>query len=83
MPLTMLAGAGLVLVHSISTLLAIPVSFLTYAILHYELWVTHTFAHLPFSAVEISRFPLSLAIALYILLLFWMFRKKKEISSPA
>lgn len=75
MPLTMLAGAGLVLVHSISTLLAIPVSFLTSLILHYELWVTHTFANLPFATVEIARFPLTLTIALYILLLFWMFHK--------
>jgi competence protein ComEC len=59
----------------ISPFIAIPFGFISYLILWYILSVIHYLGTLSFASVTIHSFPLLLTIAIYIFLLWWVFRK--------
>lgn len=60
----------------ISSIIAIPFGFISHLLLSYILGIIHFFASLPFASVTIKSFPLILTIALYIAILYWVFRKR-------
>jgi competence protein ComEC len=73
-PFTMLLGFITGALGFISNIIALPIGYITYLFLHYELWVIDLFAKLPFASFTISNFPLILTILIYlyfIYLLFW------------
>jgi competence protein ComEC len=60
----------------ISIPVSIPFAYLSQLILKYILATIHFFAELPFASVTVSTFPLVLTIVLYLLILWWVFKKK-------
>ncbi len=73
-PITMLMGFLTGLIGMISTTLAIPFGYISYALLNYELKIVEIFSNLPFSSVHISHFPAWLMVLVYLtyfILLFW------------
>jgi len=67
MPLTMFLGFLTGGVGMISSALATPLGWLSYAVTQYELGVVNFFANLPFSSFLISNFPAILALLIYII----------------
>lgn len=75
-PLVMLFSFITGVVGFISTTLSIPFAFISDQLLSYMLFIIHFFASLPFASVTIKSFPLILTILLYVLLSWWVFRKR-------
>jgi len=69
-PLTMLFGFLTGMLGFISSALAAPFAFLSYAFLEYELFIVEFFAKLPFAEVFVSDFPLWLMLSCYAVLVF-------------
>jgi competence protein ComEC len=61
----------------ISTVISIPFGYISYLILLYILSVINFLGSLSFASVTIQSFPLVITILIYILLVWWIFRKKK------
>lgn len=59
--------------------LSVFLGYISYLILSYILFVIHFFGSLPFASVTIHSFPLILTIIIYVLLFWWVFRKKKTL----
>lgn len=76
-PLTMLASFMTGLFGFFSYTIALPFGFIAHLMLSYILGVIHFFASLPFASVTIKQFPLFGTIILYILIFYWVFKKKK------
>ena len=73
-PFTMLLGFLTGLVGLIWYGLAVPVGFISFLFLHYELGVISFFSNLPFASFSFPDFPLVLTISIYayfIYKLFW------------
>lgn len=77
-PYTMLFNFLTGITGFISPTLSIPFAFISDLLLSYILGVVHFFASLSFASVTIKSFPLVVTILLYILLLWWVFRKIKN-----
>ena len=75
-PLTMLASFMTGLFGFVSYAIALPFGFIAHLLLSYILGMIHFFASLPFASVTIKQFPLIGTIILYILIFYWVFRKK-------
>jgi competence protein ComEC len=73
-PLTMmlvfLAGG----VGMFSALLAIPLGWVSYLLLRYEIFIVEIFARLPFASINIKYFPLWLMVAVYAVYAILIFR---------
>ncbi|MDO8659843.1 MAG: ComEC/Rec2 family competence protein [Candidatus Parcubacteria bacterium] len=74
-PLTMLLGFLTGLVGLFLNILSIPVGYITYLFLHYELGVINFFASLPFSAFNFPNFPLLLTLLIYSYFIYRLFGK--------
>ncbi len=72
-PFTMMLGfltgiAGLVL-----PILSLPIGYISYLFLHYELWVIKFFANLPFASFSFPNFPLFLTLLIYAYFVYYLF----------
>lgn len=74
-PFTMLLGFLTGFFGLISYLLAVPIGYISYLMLHYELGVISFFSNLPFAMFSISNFPLILTILIYIYFIYMLFGK--------
>jgi competence protein ComEC len=72
-PLTMLLGFLTGITGFLSYFLSLPFGYLSYLLLHYELSVISFFASLPFASFNISNFPLSLTILIYLYFIYILF----------
>jgi len=79
-PATMLFGFLSGVVGFISTLFAMPFAFVAYALLAYQLKVVEIFSSLSFSSVHIEFFPLWLALAIYAVYVFMIYKMQKNAS---
>jgi competence protein ComEC len=70
-PLTMLLGAITAGLSFISEIVAMPIGWLAYLLLHLQLAMVHFFANLPYAAVQVP-FPLWLTIIIYVLTCLWL-----------
>lgn len=72
-PITMVLGFITSFVGLISYILSIPIGFISYIFLHFELGVVDFFASLPFAAFSIPNSPLFLTILVYIYFIYKLF----------
>jgi competence protein ComEC len=72
-PLTMLLGFLTGFVGLIWYGLAVPVGFVSYLFLHYELGIISFFSNLPFAAFNFPNFPLILTLIIYIYFIYRLF----------
>lgn len=79
-PFIMFFGLVLVLVSYFSTTLALPIAFVVYIFLAYDLWLVEFFAKLPIAVLQIKSFSFLHMIAVYIfyLLIFIVWKKRKS-----
>ncbi len=78
-PFTMFLGFITGFVGIFSYILGVPVGYVSYLFLHYELWVIDFFAHLPFAAFAIPNFPLWITVSIYLYFIYFIFgRSIKE-----
>ncbi len=82
-PFTMMMGFITGFVGLISFVLAIPIGYISYLFLHYELGVISFFSNLPFAAFSFPNFPLWLTILIYVYFVYRIFGKNiKEFFIP-
>lgn len=72
-PFTMLLGFITGFVGLIWYVLAVPMGFIAYLFLHYELSIITFLGKLPFAAFTISHFPLWITILIYVYFLYRLF----------
>ncbi len=72
-PFTMLLGFLTGFAGLIWYMLAIPLGFISYLFLHYELSVIDFFARIPFASISIPDFPLLLTILIYAYFIYRLF----------
>ncbi len=72
-PFTMLLGFVTGFIGLISSILAIPLGYISYFFLHYELFIINLFSNIPFSSISISNFPLFITILIYIVFIYKIF----------
>jgi competence protein ComEC len=72
-PFTMMLGFITGLVGLIWYVLAVPIGYISYLFLHYELGVVSFFSNLPFAAFNFPDFPLWLTIAIYAYFIYRLF----------
>ncbi len=77
-PATMLFGFITGAVGMFSALLSVPLGWISFAFLRYELGVVETFAKLPFASFNVSNFPLWLTLAVYILYGFLIYKLNRR-----
>ncbi len=77
-PATMLFGFFAGIASFISGIIALPFSFASYALLHYELSTIRFFSSLPFSSVAIKSFPSILLVLSYTVLFYFIIRRKDD-----
>ena len=75
-PWIMLFGFITGMIGFISTILAMPIAFITSLLLTYMLKVIYFFSHLPFSSFGLKNFPLSLTIMIYLIFLVLIWRSR-------
>lgn len=83
-PVTMLLGFLAGMVGLVSRVLALPLAFVTFLLLAYQLLVVDVFASLPFAAVVIGQWPLwatFLIYGLYAVGLWWLWKRKTPLTS--
>ena len=83
-PITMLFGALAGVLGFVHTSLAIPVAFIAYALLHYEINLVSFFGSVPFAALSVPALSIWFVVASYALLFFLVNRlnRRRERSSP-
>ncbi|MFA6177815.1 MAG: ComEC/Rec2 family competence protein [Candidatus Paceibacterota bacterium] len=72
-PLTMMFGFVTGFLGLVYYVLAVPVGYLSYLFLHYELGVISFFADLPFASFTFPDFPLLLTVLIYIYFIYKLF----------
>jgi competence protein ComEC len=72
-PFTMMLGFMTGFVGLVSYVFAVPLGFISYLFLHYELSVVSFFANLPFASFSFPNFPLWLTILIYIYFIYRLF----------
>jgi competence protein ComEC len=72
-PFTMLLGFITGFLGLIWYVLAIPLGYISYLFLHYELGVISFFSHLPFAAFSFPNFPLFLTLLIYAYFIHMLF----------
>lgn len=80
-PLTMLLGFITGLFGLINSLIAMPFAYISYWLLHYELFISKFFGELPFAAYIVPQFPAILMILIYAILIYliYLFQKKTTV----
>lgn len=79
-PMTMFYGFLSGLASFVLPTLAIPIGFIAYILLKYEIFVVTFFAKIPFASFTISRFPLVLVIVCYTGIIWYLCRFYKRVS---
>jgi competence protein ComEC len=74
-PFTMLLGFLTGFAGLIWYLLAVPLGYISYLLLHYELSVISFFSKLPFASFSIPNFPLVLTVLIYAYFIYRLFRR--------
>ena len=74
-PLTMIFGFLTIFVGLVSNVLAVPFAYISYFLLHYQLWVINFFANLSFASFNFPNFPLLLTILIYGYFVYLLFGK--------
>src|SRR3989344_2739065 len=74
-PITMIFGFLTGLAGIISSFLAVPIGYISYFFLHYELSVVDFFARLSFASFSIPNFPFFLMILIYIYFIYRLFSR--------
>jgi len=74
-PFTMMLGFITGLVGLVSYILAVPLGYISYLFLHYELSIISFFSNLPFAALTFPDFPLILTILIYAYFIYRLFGK--------
>lgn len=72
-PFTMMLGFITGFLGLIWYVLAVPLGFISYLFLHYELGVVSFFSNLPFASFSFPNFPLFLTILIYIYFIYRLF----------
>ncbi len=72
-PLTMILGFMTGFIGFISYVLVVPLGYISYLFLHYELGIINFFSNLPFAAFSFPDFPLFLTIPIYIYFIYRLF----------
>ena len=72
-PFTMLLGFITGFAGFIWYIFAVPIGFLSFILLHYELGVINFFAGLPFASLSIPNFPLLITLAIYAYFIYRLF----------
>ncbi len=75
-PLTMLMGFLTGLAGMLNFVFSIPLGYLSYYLLHYELWIINFFANLSFASFSMSNFPFILTVSIYIWFIYKLFRRR-------
>jgi hypothetical protein len=74
-PFTMILGFITGFVGLIWYGFAVPIGFISYLFLHYELGVIDFFAGLPFASITFPNFPLVFTILIYVYFIYRLFGK--------
>jgi competence protein ComEC len=74
-PFTMLLGFMTGFMGLVSYVFAVPLGFLSYLFLHYELGIVSFFANLPFASFSLPNFSFWLTISIYIYFIYRLFGK--------
>lgn len=83
-PLTMILGFLTGFVGLIWYVLSVPLGYLSYFFLHYELTIINFFSHIPFASLSIPNFPFILTLAIYVYFIYRLFGRnlKKFFTEP-
>ena len=76
-PLAMGIGTLAGLIGNISITIATPFAFVTHLLLEYIITLVNFFAKIPFAYVEIPGTSIFICLALYALLIYWVYTKRK------
>ena len=79
-PLAMGVGTLAGLIGNISITIATPFAFVTHLLLEYIITLVNFFAKIPFAYVEIPGTSIFICLALYALILYWVYQKRKIIN---
>lgn len=63
----------------VNVFLSIPFALFSYFILYYILYIIKFFGSFDFASITIQAFPVSVTILIYAFLLWWIFKKKKDV----
>ncbi len=74
-PFAMVFGFLTGLVGMISYFLSVPFGYISYLVLHYDLWVIDILSRLPFASISIPNFPLILVIAIYSCFIYMLWER--------
>ncbi len=77
-PATMLSGFLAGLTGFISPIIALPFVYLSYGLLHYELFAIGFFSSLPMAAVVIKNFPLVITILIYLFFAYFLYKRRNS-----
>jgi len=80
-PLTMLFGSLAGFAAFVHELVSLPFAYLSYLLLHYEIFVAKFFASIPFAVISIPQLPTWIVAGMYLSLTFLLYqlaRKKKH-----
>jgi competence protein ComEC len=72
-PLTMIFGFLTGFIGILSNVLAVPFAYISYFLLHYELWVINFFSGLSFASFTIPNFPFFLMLSIYTYFIYMLF----------
>ncbi len=75
-PFTMLMGAFVAFAGFVHTTFSLPFAFVGYALLAYQLKIVELFSAFPFASVTVGDFPFWAVLALYALILLWLWHSK-------
>lgn len=75
-PITMFFNFISSLIVFIDPTLALPFAYISQLLLSYILLVIHFFASLPLASLNIKSFPLIITVLIYLLLIYWVFKRK-------
>lgn len=81
-PLTMLFGFYAGIASFVSAILALPFSYISYGLLHYELAAVKFSSSLSFGSMTVKNFPIALLAVIYAGLLYFIFRPTAKEKSP-
>jgi competence protein ComEC len=72
-PLTIMFGFLAGLIGLVWSPLSMPFAYISYFLMHYELWIINIFSHMPFATFTIPNFPLFLIILIYAYFTYFLF----------
>jgi len=77
-PLTMIFGFLTGFAGTIWYILSVPLGYISYLFLHYELTIINFFSNIPFAALSVPDFPFILTLLIYIYFVYKLFGRNIE-----